>query len=273
LKLASWLTQRRIQTLLPTLEAWQACQKPQLRELARACECHIPRSSNVVEASGLARAAHQIGYPVIVKGPYCGAVKVFTEAALFECFDYFMSAWGGPVILQECMTGGEFDVIAVGDGLGDADGYCAIRKTIVTEKGKGFGGITIRDAQLEAIARRLIRQLLWRGPIELEFIKQQSDSEYYLIEINPRFPAWVDFPSMFDHNLPALMVETLLRGKAPVLPPYEVGKFFVRHSVDLLGDVNQLGQLTALGELRIQQSSQPHRSADKWSGAQSTEKC
>ena len=99
---------------------------------------------------------------------------------------------------------------------------------------------------------RIIRELKWRGPMELEFLQDEKTERYYLIEINPRFPAWVDFPSTFGQNLPALVVEILRDGKPRKLPPYEVGKFFLRHCVDLTCDVSQMGQLSTAGELVLE---------------------
>jgi carbamoyl-phosphate synthase large subunit len=250
LKMTGPLAERRVKMLLPSMESYQACRKSQLAELAKACDCRVPQTLTAVETSGLRRAAQEIGYPLMIKGPYYGAYWVSRDADLFDRFHEIVTTWGGPVLVQECIKGGEFDVIAVGDGLGDVGGMCTIRKTIVSERGKGFGGITMRDASLDALAMRLIRKLNWRGPIELEFIQDEDSGEYVLIEINPRFPAWVDFPSTFGHNLPVLVVETLLNGQVPKLPPYATGKFFVRHSVDLPGDVAQLGQLSTFGELR-----------------------
>jgi carbamoyl-phosphate synthase large subunit len=168
---------------------------------------------------------------------------------LVDYFHEFIRMWGGPVVVQKCVRGSEFNVVAVGDGRGGVNGYCAVRKTIVSEKGKGFGGVTIRDAELDAISLRIIRHLKWRGPLELEFIKEERTGTYYLIELNPRFPAWVDFPSTIGHNLPALVIDILSKGPGARLPSYDVGKFFVRHSIDMTGDVEQLDQLSTLGEL------------------------
>jgi carbamoyl-phosphate synthase large subunit len=219
--------------------------------IAKSCDCQTPYSINVIELIGLRKAAYQIGFPLIIKGPYYGAYKVFTDATLVERFQQIIMTWGGPVVVQQWIHGSEFDVIAVADGQGDVGGCCAIRKTLITDQGKGFGGVTIRDDTLTQIALNLIKALHWRGPLELEFIKEEATGNFYLIEINPRFPAWVDFPSAFGHNLPALLVEALVHGKMPKLPEYPTGKFFVRHGMDLLGDIEQLGRLSTDGELRL----------------------
>jgi carbamoyl-phosphate synthase large subunit len=40
-----------------------------------------------------------------------------------------------------------------------------------TSNGKGFGGMVVRDPQLDAITQSLIAELRWNGPFELEFVK------------------------------------------------------------------------------------------------------
>ena len=243
------LVSRGVQMMLPSAESYEASRKNRIPRLAEECNCPTPRTIMAIEPAGLVKAAANIGYPLMIKGAYYGAHKVFTEGALVDHFHHFIRTWGGPVVLQQCIHGSEFNVVAVGDGEGDVCGYCTVRKTIVSEKGKGFGGVTIRDGRLDSIARNVIRHLKWRGPLELEFIKNDATGQFYLIELNPRFPAWVDFPSSIGHNLPALLVDMLVANKTLRLDSYSVGKFFVRHSVDMTGDVTQLDQLSTFGEL------------------------
>jgi carbamoyl-phosphate synthase large subunit len=249
LRLQDDLATRGIRMLLPRLEAARSCRKSDLPALARRCGCATPKSINVVDEMGLLAAAEEIGYPLMVKGPFYGAYRVHDERTMIDRFAFTIASWGGPVVVQECVDGGEFNVMAVGDGEGNANGTCAVRKTVLSDRGKGFGGITICDERLNETSLEIIRSLKWRGPLELEFIRDDASETFYLIEVNPRFPAWVDFPSTFGHNLPALVVEQLINGRMSRLPECPTGKFFIRHSVDLLGDIAQLGELSTTGRL------------------------
>lgn len=252
LNLQGEFLKRGIQMLLPELASFHARQKTALPELAKRCKFHTPRSLPVTDVPGLLRAAHELVYPVFVKGPFYEAYKEATPASATARFHSLAAKWGLPIIVQQAIKGSEFNVIAVGDGTGGVCGFCAVRKTILSDKGKGYGAIVIRDEHLNEIALRIIRELKWRGPLELEFLQDEKSEQYYLIEINPRFPAWVDFPSTFGHNLPALVVD-ILRGQPRQLPPYPVGKFFLRHCVDLTCDVAQMGQLSTTGELELRE--------------------
>ncbi|NQT91877.1 MAG: biotin carboxylase [Lentisphaerae bacterium] len=240
---------RGVRMMLPTADSFKARSKARLHRLSEACDCRVPRSMSVHDPSSLLEAASELGFPLMVKGQYYGAHRVHTQQALVDKFHATIAEWGAPVILQQCVRGHEFNVMAVGDGEGGMAGSCVVRKTIVSEKGKGFGAVVIRDEILNNLAVMLIEQLGWLGPVELEFIKDDISGDYYLLEVNPRFPAWVDFPSTFGQNLPAVVVQKLMTGRWERLPPYPTGKFFLRHSVDLTCDINDMGQLSTAGEI------------------------
>jgi len=141
--------------------------------------------------------------------------------------------------------GPEFNVLGLGDGEGAVLGLCAIRKTVLSDKGKGLGGMTVNDKRLTQICERLIRKLKWKGPFEVELMLDETDGEYCLIEINPRFPAWVDFPSMCGVNFAAALVERLATGEWPgALPACSAGHFYLRHQIEVHGRVDQLAMLT-----------------------------
>jgi carbamoyl-phosphate synthase large subunit len=246
------LAERGIRTLLPERSAFEARRKSELMALTDRCGCLTPISRQVADLSGLLNAAAGFAYPMIIKGPFYEAYRVASQPALIEQFHYLMAKWGGPVILQECIHGQEFNVMAVGDGRGGVAALCAIRKMIRSQQGKGYGGIVIDDPALTRDSLALIRELRWLGPMELEFLQDEVSGQYYLLEINPRFPAWVDFPSTFGQNMPALVVEALVEGRMTPLPPSEPGYFYIRRTEDITCRVDDMGALTSLGEWRCQ---------------------
>jgi len=248
IQLSGELASRGIRMLLPEEDSFKARSKQELEPLAEECSCQTPKSVSVYDAKGAAQAAAELGYPVIIKGQYYEAYKALNEYDLLAKFHAIVNKWGAPALVQQFVCGSEFNMVAVGDGYGGVGGYCTVRKTIVSEKGKGYGAIVIRDDTLNNIALRIIKHLKWNGPLEVEFIQEESTGDYYLIEVNPRFPAWVDFPSTFGCNLPATVIETLQSGVMPRLPDCPTGKFFLRHCVDITCDVADMGKLSALGE-------------------------
>ena len=116
-----------------------------------------------------------------------------------------VAQWGVPVILQEQVRGEELCVVGVGDGEGGLVGAVPMKKMLLTDKGKGWAGITVSDPELYAVAESLragdalARALRDRGDARRE-------GQYHLIEVNPRFPAWCYLSAAAGVNLPRMVV-------------------------------------------------------------------
>jgi hypothetical protein len=52
----------------------------------------------------------------------------------------------------------------------------------------------------------MVRDLNWTGGGELEMVRDPSN-KLWLLEMNPRFPAWVHGSTIAGENLPAMLVE------------------------------------------------------------------
>jgi carbamoyl-phosphate synthase large subunit len=140
------------------------------------------------------------------------------------------------------------NVVALGDGLGNTIGAVPMRKQYITDKGKAWSGISIDDSQLISITKKLIKKTKWRGGMELEMIKT-PENEYYLIEINPRLPAWVYLAVGVGQNLPEALVKLALGMKTEPFKKYKVGKLFIRYSYELICDISEFEKLTHYAEL------------------------
>ena len=244
------LLERGIRVCLPSAESFKCRDKSKLDELCERTHCRTPQTIAVSDVNSLHQAALTLGGNVFVKGRYYEARHAITPAAREAAYWHMLEQWGSPVLVQENVLGEEYNVVGLGDGRGHILGSCSIRKMLRTAMGKGFGGMVVRDPQLDAVAQSLIAELRWNGPFELEFVKSEGpQGEYCLIEINPRFPAWCDFPSTLNYNLPAAALELAL-GWQPREPLRHAspGKFFIRHAIDMTGDIRDLAALTTSGQ-------------------------
>ncbi len=247
LKLRADLAKRGIACVVPSEESLTGRSKDQLAALCRHIGVPTPATFASSSCDDLLGFAASIGYPCYVKGCFYDARLVHSPYELRVAFDDLLAAWGGPVLVQEVTVGEEYDVIGLGDGKGGIVASCSIRKMLRTKTGKGFGGVVVADPALDRIVQKIIRALKWNGPFELEFIKGRR-RPHQLFEMNPRFPAWVDFPSQLGCNLPAYMVERLLGLKPGPLAACEPGQMFVRHCVDIVGNIADLAQMACMGE-------------------------
>jgi carbamoyl-phosphate synthase large subunit len=246
LALADELKARKIMVSLPTAAAFQRRSKDRLAQLGKDVGVAVPPTIAVPDLDAANLACQRLGYPLYLKGLFHDAVLVNHPGEVSGAFSWLAALWGLPVIAQACIGGDEFyAVTGLGDGKGGVIGFCAIRKVMPTATGKAFAGIAIADPILLQHMKHIVEVLEWNGPFELEFIKSQRG--YELLEINPRFPAWIDFPSQIGCNLPAALL-TMLTGATPApVAACEPGRLFVRHNIDLIGDISQLAEMSATG--------------------------
>jgi carbamoyl-phosphate synthase large subunit len=247
IKLRAELTKRGIACVLPTEQGLAQRSKESLATLCQRIKIPVPATLASSDPALLARFVEQIGYPAYIKGRFYEAHLVQSPVELYAAFNEIMAVWGGPVLAQEAALGEEYNVVGLGDGRGAITGSCSIRKMLRTKSGKGFAGVVVADPALDESALKVIRALRWNGPFELEFIKAPG-RPHQLFEMNPRFPAWVDFPSQIGCNLPALMLERMLGiGSTPVRR-CAPGEMFIRHCIDVVGNIADLAQLASTGE-------------------------
>ncbi|MCB9526736.1 MAG: ATP-grasp domain-containing protein [Myxococcales bacterium] len=237
-----------IGTFLPTRAQYEQRAKARLHELRTQHGVAVPDSEPIYEAHDLIRLGQRMGYPLVVKGVFYGAEICHTHAEAVGAFHKAAAKWGLPIIVQQYIPGDDLCVAAVGDGQGGLIGAVPMKKLMVTDKGKGWAGVTVQDEPLMALTRDVMRALKWRGPCEVEALRDAAGG-YHLLEINPRFPAWVDLSMGAGNNLPMAAVR-LSRGE-PVAPQadYIVGAAFVRASVNQIVNIADLAPLSTIGEL------------------------
>ena len=234
-------------TYLPTARQFELRSKARLDDLGRLANIRVPEGRVIQTAAELADLDDAIPLPFVVKGPYYGAKVVYSRPEAVAAFHRFAAEWGIPIIAQRMVQGQELNVLAVGDGVGALLGAVAMKKTFITDKGKGWAGVTIRDPELMAITERFMEATSWRGPCELEIIRD-ADGDYHLIEVNPRLPAWCYLSAGAGMNLPATVALLALGHEVAPTRDYRAGTMFVRIAIDQIAHVSDMAALTTLGE-------------------------
>ncbi len=223
-----------IATFLPTADQFRMRGKDRLKELADAIGLLLPKTEVVTSQDELAKAVDRIGLPVMIKGAFYKAKQVHSQLEAAGAFSSIVAQWGYPIVVQEVVKGDELNVVAVGDGQGGTLGRVAVKKMWITELGKIWTGVTIRhEAMLEA-TDRFMSVYQWRGPFELECMV--DGDKVYLIEINPRFPAWSYLATGVGINLPSRLLRRALGLTVPEGLDYEPGKLFIRYTYEMVTD-------------------------------------
>ncbi len=242
------LAKQGIHTFLPGLKQFQEREKDKLEEFGKKYGVKVPGSLNMGSLSQISDLEDKFDYPVMIKGQFYDAYVAQNEEQVKQAFHKISGKWGFPVIAQEFVRGTEVNVIALGDGKGNTVAAVPMRKQYITDKGKAWGGITLADDKMMELTRNLIQKTKWRGGMELELIKTNK-SEYYLIEINPRIPAWVYLAVGAGQNIPEALVKLALGQKVEPMTEYKIGKMFVRYSYDAIVDLEKFAAISMNKEI------------------------
>lgn len=247
IKISNELASLNIHTFLPGQEELDARDKINLSSFGKKHGLLVPSDKVVNSISDLNEARKKFGYPLVVKGKFYEATICNTPEQAEKAFFRLQAKWGLPVIVQEYIAGTEVNIAALGDGNGNAISVIAMRKLYITDKGKAWAGVTIDDKLLTEQAYKFISATKWRGGCELE-IMLSSDRKPYIMEVNPRFPAWIYLTAAAGQNQPATLVKMALGRKIPVFDGYEIGKVFIRYSWDKIIDISDFHRVSGTGE-------------------------
>ena len=222
-----------IKMCIPSLQQFEERQKFNLKSFCSKTGMLTPTTqiiNSTTEINGLKNS-----YPIVVKGKFYEATICRNLDETQNAYYKMAAKWGLPVIVQEFIEGTEFNVTGCGDGNGDILSNVAMRKMQITEKGKAWSGITINNERILALATRFCQETKWKGGFELELIKDKND-HIYILEINPRIPAWIYLATGVGQNIPEQTVLLAIGEKPEKKTQYSAGKMFVRFSWDMLID-------------------------------------
>ena len=242
------LREKGIHMFLPTLKQFQEREKDKLPEYGKKYGVKVPGSINLGSFSQIKEIEEKFEYPVMIKGQFYDAYVAANEEQVKQAFHKLAAKWGLPVIAQEFVKGTEVNVIALGDGKGNTIAAVPMRKQYITDKGKAWGGITLADEKMMELTRMLIQKTKWKGGMELELIKT-NNGEYYLIEINPRIPAWVYLAVGAGQNIPNALIKLALGWDVKPMTSYKIGKMFVRYSYDMIVDLEKFAAISMNKEI------------------------
>ncbi len=159
------------------------------------------------------------GWQVLLKGPLSGARRIRNWNDLNSARHELTQRWpNDELFLQAHITGYE-ETIALSAYHGRMLGCVYMSKHDNASGGKTEAG-HIADVP-EGILRpfhNVVAYLNWTGGAELRFIRDEA-GVLWLLEWNPRFPAWIYGATLAGQNLPGLLLEHITG--APAKKPTE----------------------------------------------------
>ncbi|MBF0448817.1 MAG: ATP-grasp domain-containing protein [Magnetococcales bacterium] len=240
------LLKQGIHAFLPSPEQFALRGKDRLQEAAACSGICSPVQEAVHSFEELAIATGKIGFPVMVKGAIYDAYHVENLDEAVTAFSRIVARFGYPVIVQQAIRGEQMNVICVGDGDGDSLGMVGVKKMSTTEKGKIWTGVTIHNDRVMEATRQFVQKTKWRSAFEMECIV--DDEQVYLIEVNPRFPAWVYFATGIGINLPERMMRKTLGQSYSQSTSYASGQLYVRYTQERICDMSRFQNMVTRGQ-------------------------
>lgn len=163
---------------------------------------------------------------VWLKGPYYDASRVNS----WSDFEYLRAAlskvWATERLFVQAHVTGYEESVVLSAYEGELLGCVRMRKREITPEGKTWAGdVTEPPAGFEATLRGIVRKLNWTGGAELEMVRDVDD-QLWLLEWNPRYPAWIHGATIAGRNMPGLLVEAATG--VPALPAGHVSEEFTR---------------------------------------------
>ena len=248
IKLTPKLQEIGIRTFMPSIEQLEKINKLNLDDFALDNDLTSPSTKKFSSIEELEEFGREAEYPLVIKGKFYEAFIVYNTSQLVYYYDKLNAKWGLPVLVQEFVDGSEIVIAGLGDGKGNLIGAVPLRKLFITDKGKGWAGVVINDQQYLDLAEKINKVLAWKGGFEIE-LKRNENGDIFLLEINPRFPAWIYTTAAAGQNMPLALVHMAMGKEQVPFQQYETGKMFVRYSWDHITDISEFQKISTLGEL------------------------
>ena len=200
--------------LAPPMGALKRITKPAV-EAARGLPVKIPTFISTDHSDwDLHAFCREQNWRVWLKGPYYDAARTPSWDVFEAARSALSKVWSTERLFLQAHVSGYEESVMLSAYKGELLSAISMRKRDVTPEGKTWAG-DIAEVPEEFMdpLRRMVRELNWTGGGELEMVRDAA-GQLWLLEMNPRFPAWVHGATIAGHNLPALLIEAASGTKA-----------------------------------------------------------
>ncbi len=193
--------------LAPPLGALKRITKPAV-EAASNLPVRIPPYISTEHSDwDLHAFCREHNWRVWLKGPYYDAARTPTWDSFAAARNALTKVWSTERLFLQSHVSGYEESVMLAAYKGELLGAVSMRKREITPEGKTWAGdISEVPDDFMAPLRRMVKDLNWTGGGELEMVRDAAN-QLWLLEMNPRFPAWVHGATIAGHNLPALLVQ------------------------------------------------------------------
>ncbi|HEX8551977.1 MAG TPA: ATP-grasp domain-containing protein [Abditibacteriaceae bacterium] len=146
-------------------------------------------------------------WKVWLKGPYYEAARTPTWENFEAVRRSLSKVWSTQRLFLQAHVSGYEESVMLCAYQGELLQAVSMRKRDITPEGKTWAGdISEVPTDFMAPLKRMVKELNWTGGGEIEMTRDAT-GQLWLMEMNPRFPAWVHGATIAGYNLPASLVE------------------------------------------------------------------
>lgn len=241
--------------LLPT-PAWEitrlAYDKKLTYRLATEIGVPIPRTFFPENEADLTE--HALGYPVILKPAitshfypvtHLKAIRADGPDELLRKYWQMSSIIDkSEIMVQEIIGGGPKNLFSFCSLFGNGEVKAKIMAVRLRQHPMDFGSsstyvVTCNIPQLEELSTRILREMNYYGLSEVEFMLDERDNTYKLIDINPRTWAWHTLGAKAGVNFSALLFRDMLNDSVHV-DAFETGVIWIREVSDVPTAISEI---------------------------------
>jgi carbamoyl-phosphate synthase large subunit len=235
--------------LLPKESAIQLCKKENIVLLSQKTGILCPYSFTIYSPSQIDTGIVALPYPLIVKAVKGDSIVVYDYQEAIVFIQRSVQRWGWPIVLQSFIPGDEFSVVALADRRHRVTGSVCMKRIVKSKNHAVWMGATVQEEMCLTLAKKLIEDIQWIGPIEINFIKLANPPTYYICDVHPRFPSWIQLACKAGCNLVKSAVLLALKKEVKPYEGYKTGILFARSQMDSNCDIGQLAKLAIEKEL------------------------
>lgn len=193
--------------LNPSVSALNLVRKPAITA-ADVLRMQVPRSIRAgSSAVSLHRFARSEAWHLWVKAVHHNAIRARSWPELTQAIHSLSEHWGIDNIFVQQNVPGLEESYAFAAYRGRLLAAVHMLKCAVTATGKTWAGsVESVDATARARIEEFVACTNWTGGGEIEFIRSVND-HCYVIDVNPRFPAWIHGSTLCGVNLPGILLQ------------------------------------------------------------------
>jgi len=163
-----------------------------------------PETQLVKTMSELEEVIAVSSFPIVLKGLRREVKFCFSHQECMEDAKALFRLFGDPLLIQEVIGGEQLSVVGAIGQSGNSLGQIALKKMGLDNSGKAWSYATLDNPKVSSEIREFLREIMWLGPYEVDVIIAESAT--YLLDVNPRFPDYIDGFANTKLNLPQRFV-------------------------------------------------------------------